>query len=555
MITRFYPYTLTLQAPLLITAPEGDANSVHSMGFIPGSTIRGAVASRLNPTKNAKTFKQYILSGQVCYLNAYPTVSGQRALPMPVSFRQEKYGDTTHDLAYYSGQPQAENGWPDEQLQSIEAPFVSLDQATRTAAVATLDSRVHQQRDRSAGRAYTYRDPQQPNIEESHGTIFTYEALEAGQQFQGIIAISGKDQKETDALWQEIKNALGKRLSLGRSRNARYGGSANVTIESPRNYETDGATRIIRGKLTPGSLFCVFLTADYVGRNPESGQSDPTAFRQDITECLGKNRVEVLRTRWAFRLVGGFNRKWGLQLPQTLALRAGSLLVLKAKDDIPDSDLLAIEQTGLGERRAEGFGRVIFLEEPNETCMISDEAPSAPSQPQQPAPSLITTMQKRIVLEALEHRITQSAADLTRDAKSIPSTSLLGRLRVPLRKGATDGLRTLEIWFDDGYVQHLRRPAMNQLNDCRIDRGRITLSKWIQERVDTADKVSDIKKILEMPRVTQNNYIVSPEDAGSVLDEDEDTASELTLRLIDEVLSLLARQKRQKSKGGQNAND
>ena len=554
MITRFYPYTLKLQAPLLITAPEGDANSVHSMGFIPGSTIRGAVASRLNSTTNAKTFKQYILSGQVCYLNAYPTVSGQRALPMPVSFRQEKYGDTTHDLAYYSGQPQVENGsWPDEQLQSVEAPFVSLDQASLIAAVATLDSRVHQQRDRSEGRAYTYRDPQQPGIEESRGTIFTYEALEAGQQFQGIIAISGKDQTETDALWQKIENVLGKRLSLGRSRNARYGGSANVTIESPRNHETDGATRIIRGDLRQGSLFCPFLTADYVGRNPESGQSDPTAFRQDIAECLGKSRVEVLRTRWAFRLVGGFNRKWGLQVPQTLALRAGSLLVLKAKDDIPYNDLLAIEQTGLGERRAEGFGRVVFLEKPDETCTISEEASPDILPPKQPVPSLIKKMQKRIVLEALEHRITQSAADLTRNAESIPSTSLLGRLRVPLRKGATDGHRTLKSWFDDGYVQHLRRPAMNQLDDCRIDRGRITLLEWIRERVYADDKVSDLKQILEVPRVTQNNYIVSPEDAGSALNED--TVPELTLRLIDEVLSLLARKKHQESKGGQNAND
>ena len=554
MITQFYPYTLTLQAPLLITAPEGDANSVHSIGFIPGSTIRGAVASRLNPTTNAKTFKQCILSGQVCYLNAYPTVSEQRALPMPVSFRQEKYGDTTHDLAYYSGQPQVENDcWPDEQLQSVEAPFVSLDQASLTAAVATLDSRVHQQRDRSAGRAYTYRDPQQPNIEESHGTIFTYEALEAGQQFQGIIAISGKDQTETDDLWQKIKKALSKGLSLGRSRNARYGGSAIVTIECSRDHETAGATRIIREDLTQGSLFCVFLTADYVGRNPESGQPDPTAFRQDITECLGKNHVEVLRTRWAFRLVGGFNRKWGLQLPQTLALRAGSLLVLKAKDDIPYNDLLAIEQTGLGERRAEGFGRVVFLKKPDETCTISDEKPSALPPPKQPVPSLIKTMQKRIVLEALEHRITQSAAYLTRNAESIPSPSLLGRLRVPLRKGATAGLQTLSSWFEEENAQRLRRPAMNQLDACRIDRGRITLLEWIRERVDAGDKVSDIEKIRGVRGVTQNNLIVSPEDAGSTLDED--TASELTLRLIDEVLSLLARKKHQESKGGQNAND
>ncbi len=542
MVTRFYPYTLTLQAPLLITAPEGDANSVHSMGFIPGSTIRGAVASRLNPTKDPTTFKQYILSGQVCYLNAYPTVDGQRALPMPVSFRQEKYGDTTHDLASYSGQPQVgNNNWPDEQLQSVEAPFVSLDQDYLKAAVATLDSRVHQQRDRSAGRAY-----------EDSGTIFTYEAIEAGQQFQGIIAISGKDQLETDTLWQEIKKALGQRLSLGRSRNARYGGSAMVKIECPRKFEPDGASGIIDQDIQKGNLFCVFLTADYVGRDPVSGQPDPTAFRQDIIKHLGKKRVAVLRTRWAFRLVGGFNRKWGLQLPQTLALRAGSLLVLKAKNDIPSDHLQEIEKTGLGERRAEGFGRVVFLEEPNQTRRIEEESPDPPEKPKH-IPPLITTMQKRIIREAMEHQITLGAVDLTRDAENnIPSPSLLGRLRVPLRKGV-EGLQILRTWFDQDYVQRLRRPAMDQMNDCRINGRTITLSEWIQKRVSADDMVSDLKQILEVPRVAQNNYIVSPEEAEKVLDED--TAQELMLRLIDEVLSLLARKKNQKPKGGQNANE
>ena len=163
-------------------------------------------------------------------------------------------------------------------------------------------------------------------------------------------------------------------------------------------------------------------------------------------------------------------------------------------------------------------------------------------------------MQKRIVLEALEHRITQSAADLTRNAESIPSTSLLGRLRVPLRKGAKEGLQTLSSWFEEENAQRLRRPAMNQLDACRIDRGRITLLEWIRERVDAGDKVSDIEKIRGVRRVTQNNlHRLSVKMLRSVLDED--TASELTLRLIDEVLSLLARKKHQESKGGQNAND
>ena len=554
MITRFYPYTLTLQAPLLITSLEGDPNSARSLDFIPGSSIRGAFASRLDPNKD--TFKQYILSGEVCFLNAYPTVDGQRALPTPISFRQEKYGDTVHDLAFYSGQSGSGSAdvWPDEQLKGTEASFLSLDQADLHTAFVTLESRVHQQRDRSAGRAYTYRDPV-TGAEEARGTIFIYEAIEAGQQFQGIVAISGQGQNEIDKIWGDLKCVVGDRLSLGRSRNARYGGGAVIAWGTPRCYETVDATGVIRHDLQCDACFCVFLTSDYIGRDAGSGQSDPTAFRQDIIRRIGGNRVEVLHTRWAFRPVGGFNRKWGIQLPQTLALRAGSLLVLKAKSAITYDGLAAIEQTGLGERRPEGFGRVIFLEAPRKTRSIKTAQPDAPEAPKRDAPNLIKTMQRRIIMDALEHRITKAAADLARnaDADRIPSPSLLSRLRVPLRKGPL-GLQTLSSWLRVGSNHGLRRPAMNQLDDCRIRiaNKRMTLAQWIRERVNAAD-TTELKEILQIQRVARQNHIVSREAAEAVLDET--IAKQLTVRLIDEVLALLARRKRLASSGEQHAGE
>ncbi len=58
-------------------------------------------------------------------------------------------------------------------------------------------------------------------------------------------------------------------------------------------------------------------------------------------------------------MIGGFNRKWGLPLPQALAVRMGSVLVFK--DPGCDPTLLDdLEVRGIGERRAEGFGRIAF---------------------------------------------------------------------------------------------------------------------------------------------------------------------------------------------------
>src|SRR5205085_3948220 len=99
MIVRYYPCTLTLEAPVVLTLPGGDPNSAQSMSFIPGSAVRGA-AARVLAGAGAEEFRRLILSGEVCYLNAYVLHGTRRCLPTPVSFRREKYTPSRyHDLA------------------------------------------------------------------------------------------------------------------------------------------------------------------------------------------------------------------------------------------------------------------------------------------------------------------------------------------------------------------------------------------------------------------------------------------------------------------------
>lgn len=41
---RYFPYTLTLKSPAVITALGGDPNSSSTLAYIPGAAVRGAVA-------------------------------------------------------------------------------------------------------------------------------------------------------------------------------------------------------------------------------------------------------------------------------------------------------------------------------------------------------------------------------------------------------------------------------------------------------------------------------------------------------------------------------
>jgi CRISPR-associated protein Csx10 len=558
MIIRFYAYTLTLKAPLLLTALEGDPNSVRSLGLIPGVAVRGAVASKFDQAKDPQTFQTLILSEQVCYLNAYPLVDTVRSLPTPVPWRREKYSDQNHDLAGYSGRfvnddDELESTWPQEQLQSLEAPFVTLDQPDLTAGVTSLESRVHQQRYRPKGRAYT-----DPVTNEARGTIFTYEALEANQEFRGIVAISGQNQVEIDTRLAQVKTALGEKVYLGRSRRARYGGEALVSAWSPVGVrgerEAEGRNGLIIGDLNAGQNFHVFLTADYIGRRSDTGQVDPTSFTTELINRLG-GQVEVLRSRWAFRLVGGYNRTWGLQLPQVLTLRAGSVVVLKAQRPISYGNLLAIEQSGLGERRAEGFGRVLFLENRGTNVgTVNAPSPSFFDPPALPVPDLVHQMQQRILMDAVEQRITEVASGVAGSASSIPSPSLLGRLRVPLRSAATNSLDTFQQWLSGTDQQRLRRPAMKKLDACRINaEGRKALSDWLKLAA-RADSAAHLDSLLNFTRIAQKHYVESENAAKTRLLE-QGTLLQIRVRLIDAVLALLTRRVRLEARRSDRANN
>src|SRR5690606_19045564 len=100
--------------------------------------------------------------------------------------------------------------------------------------------------------------------------------------------------------------------------------------------------------VAPEKLFRAFLVSSYIGRHPATGQIDPTALHQELRRRLG-GAATVERTRWTFELVGAFNQKWRLEIPQAQAVAAGAMLVLKSTSAISRATLRAIEDEGLGE--------------------------------------------------------------------------------------------------------------------------------------------------------------------------------------------------------------
>lgn len=547
-IVRYLPYILTLHSPAVLTDVGGDPNSSASLGYIPGAAIRGAVARRIgdpdsNPTRTE--FDRLILGGTVRYLNAYPMAGDigrpeelVRAFPSPLSLRMEKDAPAkAHDLASPDCRwPDAEDGPKrNEPLMPIEHAFLTLDPGGYRAAVVPLEGTIHNQRDRERGRAWKRQDGT------AAGAIFHYQSVIRDERFGGLVVLEGDSEQAVDDLAGEVRKHLQGNLLLGRSRRSEYGGDATLVFGNLRKRELAHDARAIAA----GQRFRCVLLSRYVGRKTSTGQPDPRAIEDELVYALGPG-VSVEGRFVSFAIAGGYNNKWRLQLPQVLALEAGSVLVLQSTQPIDGQTLTDLEAAGFGERRIEGFGRVAFL--PIDDTHPVPKPPAARKPPPAPAtapPALVVEIEKRLIRVHLERAIDRYAADLAgspsraqgredKATRNIPSPALLARIRTPLRN-ADVGLQEISGWLDPRGNSGLARRAMDALERCRLTNGR-NLAEWLRATATDGPTLPDEKRA----RLAQRAHVVDANSANAFIAEAcEDRATRV--RLIDATLAILIR--------------
>ncbi len=557
-------YKLRLRSPAIVSTLSGDPNSAATQPFIPGSALRGVLAARLiaaGVTGDSDEFRRLVLSGDVRYLHAYPELAAERSLPSSSSWRSVKAErNRVIDLATFSGDIDASVDaddfgkiWADEALVSVPAPFAtaSAPAGARSITEPSIGSRLHQQRDRVKGRPWKDRE------EQRHGALFAYEYLEPNQAFRGVIQIMPTAVADIE----RVKELLGAGpILVGRSRRAGYGGEAEVEFTGQAQREYENVSRAVSRDIAAGRLFKAFLASAYIGRHTTTGQIDPTALRQELRGRLGA-AATVERTRWIFETVGAFNQKWRLEIPQAQAVAAGAVLVLKATAAIPVATLRAIESEGLGERRVEGFGRVLFLEHSDDQRIIQLHRGDDQVQANGRSSHALTTFseQDRHQLDLLEQRIVLAAAraeidrvaaiDLAARAQNRPTNSLLGRLRTLFRRAmdeqaAQAALANLRIWCSDGdNLQAIKSDARKKLDRCRVSNG--GFRQWLLLLAESGHDEAGWKALVQasgnqatLTGLAAKSHLTARSAAEAVLHEH---SALLRVYLIDSVLSAMAR--------------
>ncbi|MCI0694049.1 hypothetical protein L0337_18830 [candidate division KSB1 bacterium] len=532
-------YRVILLEPTLVTALEGEPNSAVAFNYLPGSVLRGAVIAKYIQNKKANKpnyelgaadaeVRRLFFDGTTRYLNGYLLGGEKRTLPAPVSWQRRKDDqETIYDFALEH--PEEKVKW-----ESLGEKFCALSDDAANLLQPNRQLAVHTARNRRFGRP---QERARVREGEDPGAIYRYEALSPEQTFVAVILC------DHDSDVEILRPLLAEGTTLGGSRSGGYGRTQfHDTQDVSDNW------REVDGELVPdvdGKLV-VTLLSDALLRD-DNGQYvvNKDVVKKAISERLGK---VVLNSQEPFirgQEIGGFNRKWGLPLPQALAVQRGSVFVFQSPH-CPLDKLHELETKGIGERRVEGFGRVAvnWQKEPklrvDERKHISDMTDKTLSS-NTTSGQFAARMAKRLLQQRLDLLLTERANSLGKHIKQ-PSKSQLYRLRAIIQ----DSLQEIPTEPTSEMPQILareRKRLADYLND--VERRKVASKQFASDRVDNKpliewlrERIADTTKIWEQLKVG-----VPPKVGGVTTELSPEMAYEYNLRLIDRTLARAAKEK------------
>ncbi|HEX7659354.1 MAG TPA: RAMP superfamily CRISPR-associated protein [Pseudonocardiaceae bacterium] len=309
---------ITVHSPVVINRGLR-GNVVLTEKFIPGTALLALVARALRERAT-----RLITAGELVITDATIEIDGKRSVPTPLSLRVGKThpdGPLINTLFHEPGG------------KTVDPPAYCLEQEDALiVGEPDLIEAIH---------AAINDEKQRPTEDDG---LYVNEGISTGTVLRAQIWAA-----------QDIDiTSLDGKQSVGRSKKDDYGHievrvlPASESVVSPPPAD--------QGKLV------VWLQSDVVLRG-ENGQPDPTArlLGKLLAERLGVKLVPADDGyRLGVRRIESWQTRWGLPRPSLLALRAGGVASFTVDGVISAKAWRSVLAEGIGERRAEGFGRVSF---------------------------------------------------------------------------------------------------------------------------------------------------------------------------------------------------
>ncbi|MEI2583899.1 RAMP superfamily CRISPR-associated protein [Scytonema sp. PRP1] len=430
---------ITTKSPVIV-AKRTVGNVVETLDYIPGTHLLRLVRKRFS--NFGVDINGAIARGDIVVTNATLEVDEQQGQPVPLSLFYEKLSGGFDKLdkggKVYN---RLVEGEPDgKQLKGYRNGYIGLTNSSHLPKYAKVNLTVETHN--------TIKDEfQRPTSD--IGGVYSYEAIEPGTTLQAELKLS---KSLADALSKKSKNkedwynCLNGDARLGQSKKDDYGGVSLQVIKPPQPIEKN--IEIKDTQLTVWLLSNVLLRDERLR---------PTTSIEDLAKELGKLLDVKLKTKeqgeklpliTRTHRVDSWQVCWGLPRPSLVGLAAGSCVVFQViEGKVETSKLAQIEASGIGERKAEGYGQICFnhpiLTEKTSEMQAEQNNKKSPSQTSSghliskndDAFSYARIIEKAAGREAIRRAVLRSAADFDsrKDALGIepkkPTMSQLGALR------------------------------------------------------------------------------------------------------------------------------
>lgn len=330
--SRCIRYRLRTELPVLITdLARSYANGTAARTYLPGSAVRGMVLSELAASDPVwfEDHKRELLSSRTRFLDAIPCLTKGVSLPPVLGFYGEKAKDELISVLRKDVSGKKRVGLGD---------VCALDGDTVRCRSARLEEAARIQRHVHSGKEETQ--------------IFQTSYLGAGQEFEGTI------QLDDPALAGKISEVFCDCVWLGADRYEGFGKCAVTLLESTDQPAWQSAYGY-RKTDSIGETVYLLAISPFTMTN---ACGEPCGIDcGELARWLEVESVEVLACSTSMAEIGGYNRTWGCRVPAVRMYDRGSVFQLKCSPAPSLEAIERIQREGLGIRRAEGCGSVLFL--------------------------------------------------------------------------------------------------------------------------------------------------------------------------------------------------
>jgi CRISPR-associated protein Csx10 len=333
-------YTLRLKTPIsIVTATLGNVS--ETLDFIPGTYLLPHITT-------GTTLFKHVANGDLQVSPATIQVGGKRGLPVPKVLSAHKVGGGFDEEATVLNRFKDPTSESTPQLKPYREGYVSdldaekqLPLYARTKETLLMHNTVEDEFQRPT---------------ESVGGVYSRQAIAEGTTLSGEIRFRSSLAERLAHLVNSTSS-----IRLGTSKKDDYG-LADIAI----GKEEGGSNE---QEVLGDSSLIVYLESDVLLRNLNLRQTNLVAdFIEKLERELSVDLSEIDSLIQA-RRIESWHEGWGLPRPTLFAMQAGSCMKLEirnfdgfdlAKKNETSARLRRLANSGIGERRGEGYGRIRF---------------------------------------------------------------------------------------------------------------------------------------------------------------------------------------------------